>query len=269
MEEDPPLNQEPNLPPPVIPPVSEFQMPQPVVSNNEPNVNSKGKEVGAIRAVNNGRPKRLILLVFGLATLLMIGIAGYFILSKSPEIKKSAQKLVSVSKIGENKELSLSPEKVQPTPKTVGGTEGWAEYKKEGVNFSFKYPSELAINEYNPGFVKIRQDGPNQAGHEEFVDGIYLWFRSIDAGGLTLKQAADETYMSLKGDTNVSFPIVGSLGGVSGYTFRAKGSVGLDYYYLPLTQNLYLEVVDGTKDPASQGFSQTAQKILATLVINP
>jgi len=269
MEENPMPNQEPNVPPPISPPVEEIQIQTPTLNTGGQGFPPQDQVVSLPKPDGGRRQKMFKVALLAVVLLVIAGLIVSGLVSKNiPNLKQTTQKLLNIENFGGKAETPITPETSSQTPKIVEGTESWLEYKKEGVGFSFKYPADMAINEVSPGFVKIRKDGPNQGGHEEFVDGIFLWFRSLDAGDLTLKQAADETYISLKEETNVSFPVVGSLGGVAGYTFRIKGSVGLDYYYLPLGENLFLEVVNGTKDPTSQGFNSIADKILATLVIS-
>ncbi len=57
-------------------------------------------------------------------------------------------------------------------------------------------------------------------------------------------------------------PIV--LGGVAGLTYKAMNN---DYYFIPLSGENYLEVLNLSADPGGLGYVETADKILQSIKI--
>jgi len=151
---------------------------------------------------------------------------------------------------------------------TVEGTEDWLTYKKEG-QFSFKYPPEGEIKEYDDGSIAVTQWGPTQKEGTEFYDGLSMSFRAFDPEGKTLKETADEKYLELKEVFETTQPIVGSVAGESGYSFNVQGFVRGYYYYVAINESLYLEIIDASKDPTTAGFTAVAEKILMSVTLGP
>lgn len=211
-----------------------------------------------------GGSKKIIWIILVISLLLLLGVLAYFLgFQKAPRLpffqtSKSTENSISI-------ETSTTP---TPLRVVVEGTEDWPIYKKES-QFSFSYPSETEIKEYDDGSIAVTRWGPTQKEGTEFYDGLSISFRAFDSEGKTLKETADEKYLELKEVFETSQPVVGSLGGVSGYTFHVKGYVEANYYYIAVNPSLYLEVINATKDPSGAGFSELAEKILMTLSLNP
>lgn len=159
------------------------------------------------------------------------------------------------------------------TPFSIEPMSGWKTYNDKDGKYSFKYPPEVTLKEYEGGTVSVYLWGPTQKEGTEFYDGINLSFKKGAVGGpASLRAAAEKKASELKGvfeTTDVSEVIIA---GISGYKFHVKGYIEGDYYYLPLGSGIYepiqyLEIIDSTKDPTNKGFAQTTVQILSTLKI--
>lgn len=144
---------------------------------------------------------------------------------------------------------------------------GWKTYSDKGGKYSFKYPPEMSLKEYEDGTVSVYLWGPTQKEGTEFYDGINLGFKKGELAGKTLKAFVDKKVSELSGVFQVSSVSTVTVSGVNAYKFHVKGYVDGDYYYLALSGGSYLEIIDSTKDPTNKGFTQTASQVLATLKI--
>lgn len=153
-----------------------------------------------------------------------------------------------------------------PTPLSIEPMSGWKTYNDKEGKYSFKYPPELTLKEYEDGTVSVYLWGPTQKEGTEFYDGLNLSFKKGDLGGKTLKQIVDKKVSELSGVFEVGPVSQVTISGVSAFKFHVKGYVEGDYYYLALSQG-YFEIIDSTKDPTNKGFAQTASEILSTLKI--
>ena len=222
--------------------------------------------MGTVNSGGRSRSKIFIWLILAFILLLIMALAAYFLGSgQTPKLP-----IPNISKTQDGSGPTPSDQNVVPTstPQVVEGIEGWLEYKKGG-QFSFKYPPEAETKEYDDGSFAVTQWGPTQKEGTEFYDGVSMSFRAFDPEGKTLKETADVRYLELKDVFETTQPVVTSVAQVSGYTFRVRGFVDADYYYVVINPTLYLEVINATKDPTDAGFTETAGKILMTLVLNP
>ena len=260
MEENRGLNQgyinqpSPNYPPPVDDKISDHSL--------------STASIVTAGTVRKRRPRFIVIVIVVFLVLILIGV-GFFLRSKNG-VKISVPK-INITNKETAPSISTAALDVTPTPiaLVVEGTANWNIYKKEGAPFSFKYPKDVELTELKSYYIKLSKSGPAQQEGTEFKDGVSISFRTFESGGLTLKQAADATYLSIKGDIDVTQSVVASIGGATGYTFHVKGGINADYYYLAINDKLYLEVVNATKDPGKAGFKEVAATILATLVLNP
>ena len=222
--------------------------------------------MGSVNPNKGGRGKKFIWVILGLVLLLILATAAYFLGSgKIPEIVSPKQETIQEVVPSNNDEFS---EPASSEPQMVEGTEDWLTFKKEG-QFSFKYPPEGEIKEYDDGSAAVTQWGPTQKEGTEFYDGLSLSFRAFDSEGKTLKETADEKYLELKEVFETTQPVVASVAGESGYAFHVQGFVRGDYYYVAINESLYLEIIDATKDPTNAGFTATSEKILMTVILGP
>jgi len=221
--------------------------------------------MGTVNPNKGGRGKIFIWVILGLVILLILAASAYFLGSgKVPELISPKTETTQES-APPNEEFS---ETITSEPQVVEGTEDWLTYKKEG-QFSFKYPLEGEIKEYDDGSIVVSQWGPTQKEGTEFYDGLSMSFRVFDPEGKTLKETADEKYLQLKEVFETTQPVVASVAGESGYAFRVQGYVRGDYYYVAINESLYLEIIDATKDPTNAGFTTTSEKILMTVTLGP
>lgn len=221
--------------------------------------------MGTVNPGRGGKSKIFLWVILGFILLLILTAVAYFFGSgKVPQL--------SIPEVGKSREATPTPggALIIPTtgPQIIEGTEDWLEYKKEG-QFSFKYPPEAEIKEYDDGSTAVTQWGPTQKEGTEFYDGVSMSFRAFDPEGKTLKETADVRYLELKDVFETTQPVVTTLAQVSGYTFRVRGYVDADYYYVVVNPTLYLEVINATKDPTDAGFRGVAEKILMTIILGP
>jgi len=225
--------------------------------------------VGVVASTPKRKNNFIALIIFAFLIILIIAAVVYFIKSS----KTTNLSIPSITKIIGNSENSGSQEIVEATPAEsrilVGGTEGWSTFEREGVNISFKYPKEVTILDYSDGAIVLRLWGPTQKEGTEFYDGLSMSFKVAKFEGKTLKETAGLKYLQLKEFSEVTPPVVGLLAGTSGYTMHIKGIFSADYYYVPINETLYLEVINGTKDPTKAGYSQQAETVLLTLEFKP
>jgi len=214
------------------------------------------------------KPKKRILIVFILFIFVVVLLTAlYLVVGKNN--KTAILDSITQKSTADEKFLPSEP-KVEPTqtPQVVEGIDGWLEYKKEG-EFSFKYPPEAQIKNYDDGTISVSIWGPTQQENTEFYDGLSMSFRVLQAQGKSLKESADESYLELKDLFESSQPIISSVGNNSGYTFHVKGYIDADYYFVEINPDLHLEIINATKDPTEAGFILSAEKILMTLVLTP
>jgi hypothetical protein len=155
-----------------------------------------------------------------------------------------------------------------PTPEpTEIPTEGWQIYESED-GWSVRYPEELEITE--GAVVSFVMFGPTQAEGTEFYDGISLTFRSGALGGLTLEEFADQKAAEIEDDAIAeltSGPTAVEVAGLSGFTLTVTGLGTFDYYYLPLGETGYLEIVNATQDPTGQAFDETVATMFNSIEV--
>jgi len=154
-----------------------------------------------------------------------------------------------------------------PTPAEGAGMEDWNTFSKEGVGFTFMYPPDLEYREYEDGTYSVSKWGPTQKEGTEFYDGISLGFKVGDLGEMAMNDWVDKKYGELKEVFEVTTPEKVEIAGISAHKMHVKGMIEADYYYLPLAEMSYIEVIDATKDPTSVGFAETIQKVLSSLKI--
>jgi len=158
------------------------------------------------------------------------------------------------------------PAALTPIPTPVDRTAGWLTYTNTKNNFSFKYRPDAKIQEQTDGTINLTLLGATQKTGTEFFDGLNITFKPGSLGGLTLKTFVDKKMTALSTEGIVSATTSATIAQMVGYKFHLETIVPSDYYYLPLRTSSYLEIVDLTRDPSSQGFEQNAQDTLSTIM---
>ena len=151
-----------------------------------------------------------------------------------------------------------------PTPPVQTQVEeGWVLYSNDSTGFTFTYPQEAELRHENE-YVGVILLGPTQSQGTELYDGLAVLLASYPLNGKTLKQAAENE--QTKEDTSVTVSEITPItyAGKSGFTYQASSLGTRQVIILPLTNDLYLKVVNSTQDPTNKGFQNTVEKIVST-----
>ncbi len=155
---------------------------------------------------------------------------------------------------------------VSPLPTVTDDT--WQVFESESLGIRMEYP-ENVNQETREGQVVFVKAGPSQTANTEFYDGISLTFRrgALETGQ-TLRELAESTLEDLRemqsaeGENEIETFI---LAGRTGYRYTVETLGKHTYMYLPVGDGEYLEVIDSTTDPTSQGFEATVDRMLSTV----
>lgn len=180
----------------------------------------------------------------------LVGAAGYYLgTSKAPTPTPTTQPT--------------------PTASPEGTTTAEWEIYESDTGWSMRYPEDVEVTENRA--VSFMMFGPTQKEGTEFYDGISLTVRSGALGGLTLKEYVEDKVAEIENDAVsqvVSGPTPVTLSTYSGYRLTTTGLGTFDYYYLPLGETGYLEIIDATIDPEKAGFEETVKMMLNSIVIS-
>ena len=180
----------------------------------------------------------------------LVGAAGYYLgTSKAPTPTPTAQPTPTVS------------------PESTSTAE-W-EIHESDKGWSMRYPEGVEVTENRA--VSFMMFGSTQKEGTEFYDGISLTVRSGALGGLTLKEFVDDKVTEIENDAVsqvVSGPTAVTLSTYSGYRLTTTGFGTFEYYYLPLGETGYLEIIDATQDPEKIGFEETVKMMLNSIVVS-
>lgn len=210
---------------------------------NKPSPNQQGGK-------GSGKGMKIVMWV-AVAILLftLVGAAGYY--------------------LGTSNAPSPTPEPTQTPPTAspeTSPTADWETYEAE-AGWSIRYPETVDVNEGR--VVSFMMFGPTQKESTEFYDGISLTARSGALGGLTLMEFVNQKVEEIEGDPVsdvVSGPTSVSISEYSGYRLTTSGFGTFEYYYLPLGESGYLEIIDATQDPTGQGFEETVEMMLNSII---
>jgi hypothetical protein len=202
--------------------------------------------------------KLIIWVVLGIVLILVIGGGAYLFASGK------------LSGIGGTPISTPAPQleaiaTATPTPDV--SMEGWTTFTKEGVGFTFMYPPDLEYREYEDGSYSVSKWGPTQTEGTEFFDGISMSFKTGDRWAATLEEWVNTKYEELKEVFDTDAPETLTLAGVSGYQMHVRGIVEADYFYVPVGETSYLEIINASKDPTSAGYPEIVDKILSSVKI--
>lgn len=135
------------------------------------------------------------------------------------------------------------------------------------VGFSMKYPSEVTQSEKD-GYVTFTQWGPTQKDQTEFYDGINILIKTGSLNGQTLTDYVNKEVENSKQNGDIlEYPKTANIAGVSGLQYKASGLGSFTYYYVPIKNDNFLQIIDGTNDPTNVGFAKTVAVMLSTLQI--
>lgn len=147
-------------------------------------------------------------------------------------------------------------------------TANWKTYTDRQMGFSIKHPENVKPENYNDGTFVLSLWGPGQTADTEFFDGIDISINKKPLAGQTLAAVVEENRTGsaeIAGET-ISPATQVILGGITGLKYTTMNN---DYYFLPLGNGYYLEILNLSADPENLGFVATAAKILETLRIIP
>jgi len=159
-----------------------------------------------------------------------------------------------------------------PPPKALDlETKTWPEYKSEVAPLAFKYPPQAQIIK-RENETTVRYTGQTQGSDPELHDAISISFsvKKIE-GSKSLREIVQEDMQRIK-DSPAQEVITQieqvTINNINGYKFKSKGMGEFSHIYLPIDEESYLKITDGTIDPADQGFDQVVKKILNTITIS-
>ena len=154
----------------------------------------------------------------------------------------------------------------------VSVPENWVPFTSQQYGFSIQYPLDMTHQTTSEGerFYKL---GDTQSTGTELYDGISVMIKSGDLGGQTLADFVRNKHTETKKDQLQ--PEVGeikqvSIAGLAGFSFRVRSIGDGTFIYLPKGNNEYLEIVNGTVEPAQreQTFQKIVDQMLSTLKID-
>lgn len=201
-----------------------------------------------------GGSRKIMWISLAVLAIALVGVGGFFLGQRVSQPAKTPLPTPVVT--------------ATPTPEP---TANWETYTSSELGFRIKQPSEVEVqfDEANQT-VSFMQFGPTQREGTEFYDGISLSFRSGSLEGSTLMEFVESAAQEIR-DSGVSEvtmePTPTTVAGLQGYTMQVRGLGEFTYYYLPVGTDRYLEIVDATQDPESQGFEETVEMMLSTLEV--
>lgn len=154
----------------------------------------------------------------------------------------------------------------------VSVPENWVPFTSQQYGFSIQYPLDVTHQSTSEGerFYKL---GDTQSTGTELYDGISVMIKSGDLGGQTLADFVRKKHADTKNDQLQ--PEVGeikqvSIAGLAGFSFRVRSIGDGTFIYLPKGSDGYLELVNGTVEPANreQTFQKIVDQMLSTLKVN-
>ena len=200
---------------------------------------------------SGGKGMKIVMWVALVILLLsLVGAAGYY--------------------LGTSSAPSPAPEPTQAPPTAspeASQTADWEIYEAE-AGWSIRYPEAVEVTEGRA--VSFMMFGPTQKEGTEFYDGISLTARSGALGGLSLMEFVNDKVEEIEGDPVsdvVEGPTAVSIGEYNGYRLTTSGFGTFEYYYLPLGESGYLEIIDATQDPTGQGYEEMVEMMLDSIII--
>jgi len=145
----------------------------------------------------------------------------------------------------------------------------WNTYTSTEYRFSISYPSSVLHATTQEG-ERFYQLGASQSQGTELYDGISVVIRSGSLSGKSFAQWVDENYADIKNDpvqprVGEKKPVV--IAGKEGIAFTVSSLGDRVMIYLPKGNNQFLEISNGTVEPADsqQGFQKTVDQMLSSI----
>lgn len=145
----------------------------------------------------------------------------------------------------------------------------WKTYTSSEYGFTISHPPDVT-HDTMPEEERFYKHGPSQSSGTELYDGILLLIKSGNLSGKSFEQWIDEKYAVLKNDPVQ--PRMGekktvTIAGKQGISFTVSSLGDRTMIYLPKGNNQYLEISNGTVEPAesTQGFQKTVDQMLSSL----
>jgi hypothetical protein len=213
--------------------------------------------------------------VIGIIILVLsVGLGSYLLGAGQRESNKNEEPMIN-----KDIQISASPIAISSTPvptvmptlkkeaSSSAETSNWKTYTDKNLGFTVKHPENVKPENYKDGTFVLSLWGPKQTEDTEFFDGIDISIARKPLAGKTLTAVVEENRTGsaeIAGET-ISPATQITLGGVNGLTYKAMNN---DYYFLPLANGFYLEILNLSADPGNLGYLNTATIILKSLEIN-
>ena len=201
---------------------------------------------------------------------ILIGIFGFLTyqsMVKKPTTENAIQIMpTSAPTRPEDTSLPVSTEMVASP--TLSQNNSWITYSCVPLGFSINHPADLEPKK-QAETISFSKWGPSQGAETEFYDGISLTF----SGGMYVgnfdafvnrKLQEVKEWLSYVSSTEPKALVMAEK---EAWSFEAVTMGKAIYYYVKKNENLYLEIIDATNDPTSQGFKDIVSQMLSTLKI--
>ncbi len=204
--------------------------------------------------------------VFSILIIAIIGYAGYYFYNQTYEETLE--------------EIALSPVPPFPTvdPSQTatdsaeasgsGVTDDWKTFVSK-YGYTLRYPKNMQFNTTTEG-DRLFYLGPTQSLGTELFDGISILIRSNNLNGKTLRQVADEQQAQIEKEITTesitkTAPV--TFGVHKGFTFTSKSLGEGDYIYLPMENDLYIQIVSMTAEPetSKEDYESIARSIISSI----
>jgi len=192
-----------------------------------------------------------------LILIILVGLVGYYIGNNNKIVKNENKVILPTAAI-----INEATKVIEPT--TI--KQELLSYENKEKGFLLKYPKSVVFKENEDKSISFEIWGPSQKEDTEFYDGLAISLKALPLKGKTILEIVNE---NIKGSEEVWGETIDQaekaiLGGVEGLTYKAGNH---QYYYLPLKNNLYLELLNFTQDPSNQGYIKMAEIIINSLII--
>lgn len=156
---------------------------------------------------------------------------------------------------------------ITTTPDAIPAS--WERYTSSEYGFTISFPPDVTHDTTTEGerFYKL---GKSQSQGTELYDGIRIVIKSGSLGKKPFAEWVNQTYENTKNDPvqprmGEKKPI--TLAGKQGITYTVSSLGDATMIYLPKGTDEYLEITNGTVEPAdsTQGLQKTAALILSSL----
>lgn len=140
----------------------------------------------------------------------------------------------------------------------------WKLYLSDTIGFSMYYDPSLTLQESSKTDVRFYKQGPTQRGQTEMYDGMIVSIRkvSVDDGGQVYIDDQIEQYKNVG---NITVPLHEStLNGISVKEYSASGLGDSTIIFVPVDNQILLEVSYMVPDPTNAGFQKVVNSMLST-----